>query len=303
MLVGSVGSQMAGGIGLSEAIKELCDLRVDRQSASQIRVSKAVGGRIYVNGEVLSADNITSYDNTSDMIDGNGDQMVGTTPGFDGLYYAYVSNNQATYAPSTLRLSGNGPTLFDSVYYLGTSGNAANWRFVAVVATDGSGEFQDSDTQRFICNLYNRRTKRLFVCPNYSDTGAQTTYTVQANGWSDISGGGAIQYVSMGIDAIAWCVQMLASAAGASPLRFGLYDDSASDNLAPLRAATLTTAGVTTSAHTATTSNATPDSAVRANVGIEADTNNTIWTVIADTAAGALSMDVCASYILGHGMF
>lgn len=61
-----------------------------------------------------------------------------TQPLASTTYYAYVSNEDASWSPSSLRLSATAPTNG----YLGASGNAANWRYVCDVTLDGSIEIE-----------------------------------------------------------------------------------------------------------------------------------------------------------------
>lgn len=105
-------------------------------------------------------------------------------------YYIYVSNTRATQ-PRAMRASLIAPTWnADGVQYLGTTGNAANWRYVGKIRSSASAAFvQNSDTQIYVANYYNRRRYRLFTCPGYNNNNAQTTYTSASATWVEANGG------------------------------------------------------------------------------------------------------------------
>jgi hypothetical protein len=79
--------------------------------------------------------------------------------------------------------------LYNGVYYLGTSGNALNWRFVGWVYTDSATHFVDSITQRFVMNYYNRLPRALRANPGYSDNNAVTVYTTNSATWVEANAG------------------------------------------------------------------------------------------------------------------
>jgi hypothetical protein len=82
----------------------------------------------------------------------------GSPPAVSTLYYAYVSNPAATFAPSDLRLAGAAPNTSNG--YLGTTGNALNWRYVGMVYTNNNGgvaNFSVGGNACLVSSHYNRQ--------------------------------------------------------------------------------------------------------------------------------------------------
>jgi hypothetical protein len=125
------------------------------------------------------------------------------------LYYVYVSNSNASPFPTQLRASTTTYTSVNGVRYLGSSGNALNWRFVGYVYTDANTTFQDTLTQRFVINYYNRR-----VLPMYrSETAASWTYSLPAYRQANANTANKVEFISNGEDATWIEVNVLAQAA------------------------------------------------------------------------------------------
>ncbi len=175
--------------------------RVGYVSTTSIRLDRYTGDTVEVNGlnvsigsgglTLNSTDNLLSSDGTN-----SGGSMAAST-----LYYVYVSNANASYAPSSLRASATQYTTLNGVRYLAASGNGANWRFVGWVRTNSSTQFADSETQRFVINYYNRLDKMLFVCPAYANDNAVTSYTASGN-WAKAHSGtdSTVAFISNGED-------------------------------------------------------------------------------------------------------
>lgn len=183
-------------------------------------------------GEIVAVGQSTDYVNVgtpltvttlTNLIDATGADS--TAPpgvpvvGTPVLYYAYVSNGSASFAPRTLKLSATAPSLdANSVYYLGVAGNALNWRFVGLVVifNDGGGggglarfypQGDPAVDQTIIgfANYYNRELCPLFACPGYSDNNAITTYnSPAAANMRPIKGGvgDTVWYPHLGEDAV-----------------------------------------------------------------------------------------------------
>lgn len=134
---------------------------------------------------------------------------AGAGPAAGTLYYAYVSNEQASVFPESLRLSSTSPGLINGVKYLGTSGNATKWRFVGWVRTNGTPQFESSVTNRFIINQYNRLNLDMSVCPGYLNDGSATFYSIVSTTWRELNfyvGGGVsrLSFVSNGEDSVTY---------------------------------------------------------------------------------------------------
>jgi hypothetical protein len=85
------------------------------------------------------------------------------------------------------------------VKYLGTSGNAANWRFVGWIRTNSSSQFEDSSTKRFVVNYYNRRRLPLSV-QETTDSWTYTTTTWRA--WNNNTAN-RVEFIANGEDSVA----------------------------------------------------------------------------------------------------
>lgn len=206
---------VSGGIARTigyESIASLTEFngRLQVDNANTISLQPYMGSTIGVNEERVSITGGYSRIATDHMISNTG-ANTGVAPSVSTLYYAYVSNSQASFAPNQLRLSATSPSLLNGVKYLGTTGNAKNWRFVGWVYAynnTGSVNFKDSTTDRGIANYYNRLRKPIgFICPGYSN-GNNLTLTdrveAAAGNWAKSNGGTGTTatYVANGEDAI-----------------------------------------------------------------------------------------------------
>lgn len=103
------------------------------------------------------------------------------------LYYVYVANALATFSPSSIRLSATAPGLVNGVKYLGTTGNALNWRFVGWVQLNATPNFESSLLSRLIINYYNKIALALYANPGFVDDNATTSYTTSSATWIRVS--------------------------------------------------------------------------------------------------------------------
>lgn len=163
---------------------------------------------------------------TDDLIDAAGDSTA-SPPGSGTRYYAYVCNG-ADGLGVRLRLSLEPPAYVKGIYYLGTTGNAVNWRFVGTVALLG-GVFRDDVTARLIANHANRLRKPLFTCPGYTDDNADTTI-VLASGtvWAALNGGtgDSVAFLSNGEDCVELVGNVQVALGGGATWRVGIGVDS-----------------------------------------------------------------------------
>lgn len=187
---------------IASASSGVFQARLQRDSATAISLQRYAGQYVEVGGEMVdvgaSGLSCATSDNT---INGTGGDS-GTGPSASSTYQVYVSNSSASFAPLDLRLSGQSPSLVGGVKYLGTSGNALNWRFVGWVYLDGSTQFSDDTTNRLVVNYYNRARKTLVINPGYSNGNTSSSYTRSGN-WTAANGGtnASGSFISNGEDA------------------------------------------------------------------------------------------------------
>lgn len=148
------------------------------------------GQIIEVAGTSIRAQDLTSASlTTSENLITSTGADAGAAMGTSTTYYVYVSSPAASYAPSEVKASTTGPSLGSTSLYLGTSGNALQWRFAGMVRTNASTQFVDSATQRFVWNQYNRRPLRLHTCPGKNDNNAATSWTTTSTTWTSANTG------------------------------------------------------------------------------------------------------------------
>lgn len=181
--------------------------RLQRDSTTQVSLQRYCGDTVDVNGESVSlgAGGI-ALSTTDNLISSTGSDSGGAMA-ITTLYYVYVSNSSASPFPSDLRASTTAPSSYNGIKYLGTTGNAANWRFVGYVRTISNGgtpNFADSETQRLVINYYNRRVLRLFTCPAYNNNNAITTYTTTSTTFvaANSGTGSRLEFIANGEDAV-----------------------------------------------------------------------------------------------------
>lgn len=166
--------------------------------------SRYAGNRVEVNGAVVRIPLAGFTRNIADnLINVNGGD-AGSAPVANTLYYVYVSNGRATFSPKSIRLSASAPGLTDGVKYLGSTGNAANWRFVGWVQPNSTPQFESSLTSRTIVNYYNRFRLPMMANPGYVNDNAYTFYTLTSTVYVELNAGvGArVQFISNGEDEV-----------------------------------------------------------------------------------------------------
>lgn len=228
--------------------------RIQLDSTTQISLQRYNGDYVEVNGEIVSIgssgkDLLTGHK----LIDNTGAHaaagMVAST-----LYYVYLSNSSATDSPLRLRASTTAPSKVNGVYYLGTSGNALNWRFVGWVYTNASINFQDQEgtlggtvagntlPRRWVVNYYNRIWKRMMLCPSYSDGGSATSYNASTTtDWLELNASGTanahMSYINNGEDSPTFISHWEATNTGSAAFGIG-YGASLSASIAAVKVAT-----------------------------------------------------------------
>lgn len=266
-------------------------------STTSITLQRYKGDNIRVNGEdvdpgagglaLAPSDNLLAADGTD-----SGGNMAPST-----LYYVYVSNASASFAPTDLRASTTGPSLLNGVKYLATTGNGANWRFVGWIRTNASGadgEFVSDTTNRHCINYYNRRPLPILLCPNYADDNASTTYTFNSASWARINGGTAdtASYISNGEDAVLVSYQVGAEAITAHQYLLALGDNSTTTGYCQARNSSTEAGGVPSRSLSVALS---PAEGYRTLVMLMLTT--TTFTVYADAGRGGGSADVRLTYM------
>lgn len=203
--------------------------RLQRDSATQLSIQNYKGTVVEVNSErvTVGSSGFTLL-NTANLISATGTDSGGA-PAINTLYYVYVSNSQASFAPLGIRMSATAPSLFGGVKYLAATGNGANWRFVGWVKTISNGgtvNFVKGQRQCFVVNYYNRIQFSLFYCPAYN-VNAQATYAAPAGAaWIPFNGGDSIiEFISNGEDAFPYSMHVDAQMGSGSILRAGVGEN------------------------------------------------------------------------------
>lgn len=113
--------------------------RLERNSTIQIQLEALRAGThnfVVVAGEKVDISAPKTYSTSETLLSGTGTNTL-ATPSALTKYYVYLSNSVASYAPSSLRLS----SINHTSGYLAASGNGANWRYVGLVWTNSSTQF------------------------------------------------------------------------------------------------------------------------------------------------------------------
>ena len=251
------------------------------------------GSVIEISGESLLASALSgaTLDTTDNVISSTGTD-TGADVAASTLYYWYVSSADASYAPSEVRACATAPSLLSGVYYLGTSGNAAEWRFGGWVYMNASTQYADDTTNRHVVNYYNRLWKPILLRPGYSDNNAQTSFT-RSGDWAAMNGGtGATgSYVANGEDVISiWLHVGMASGAGIYTYA-GIGDNSTTT------AVVTTVCGTTTDDNYACSYSSVPAAGYRTVSAIAATSSGT-GTIYADRPREGSASDPCATQLI-----
>lgn len=223
-IIRRVGSGPSGAAGAAGGGVGMFQGRLQLDSSTQLSVQRYKGDVVEVNGEAVSLGSGIVAISTDNRIDSTGAD-AGASLSVDTTYYVYISNSQASFAPNDLRLSTVAPSLVAGVKYLGTSGNALNWRFVGWVRTfsnAGTPNFVDSVTKRFVINYYNRRSLMLFV----SETDDSWSYTSASwRSWNNDTGN-RVEFIANGEDSIYAYFQGIAGSISTVRMALGIGLDS-----------------------------------------------------------------------------
>lgn len=187
-----------GGIG-NQSPPTLFQARLETSGgvSSTLTLSQYIGNKVVVSGLTVSIPAVGMTRNiVDDLINAVGGD-TGAPPAANTLYYVYISNRKANFSPESIRLSAQAPTLVSGVKYLGSSGNALNWRFVGWVRTNATPQFASNDSQSFIVNYYNRLRKTMF-----SVLGADKTLNSVVWGQVDPTGSLTCEFISNGEDSV-----------------------------------------------------------------------------------------------------
>lgn len=172
--------------------------RLERTSSTVVTLQQYTGDIQTVNGEAVVLP--VALSSTDNRIDSTGAD-AGAALAASTLYYVYISNSLASFAPSDLRASLTAP---NTDLYLGGTGNAANWRFVGWVRTNASTQFEDNTTNRLVVNYFNRVKRPLLANPGYVDDNADTSYALASATWVALNGGtgSRVSFISNGEDSV-----------------------------------------------------------------------------------------------------
>lgn len=194
----------AGSIQGSTAVGQF-DGRIERTSATVLTLARYRGDKVEVNGSSVSLGASGLALATTDNLISSTGADAGAAMGASTLYYVYVSNASASFAPSDLRASTTAPSAVSGIKYLGSSGNALNWRFVGWAYTSGATQFTDDTTDRLVVNFYNRLRKTILLQPGYQDDNALDSFTIaDVATWGAANGGTGStgSYIANGEDAV-----------------------------------------------------------------------------------------------------
>lgn len=210
---------------LAGARQGYCGGRLVWSTVAIVLFSPYVGNDIEVSGYIMPIDAAGIALNVADnLIDATGADAGAAMAAAATTYAVYLSNRTVAFGAATLRASTTMPTLVRGTLLLGTTGDAANWRFLGWVRTNATPQFVDSVTQRFVINYYNRLLLRMFTCPGYVNDTSQTTYNVAAATHAALNGGtgASLEYIANGEDAVNLFAHFQASLVGAGDFLGGI---------------------------------------------------------------------------------
>ena len=168
--------------GSSSVDPATANCRLDYTNTTTLTLTPTGGNKIAITGVLETVSSQTMVSGTT-LISASGANL-GTVMAASTLYYTYFSGVSASYAPQTLHPSATVPSLVNGVYYLGSSGNALNWRYVGWVKPTAALVFANSDTQRLVKSYYNRRPARMFLCLGYNNNDTLGSVSLNSNPWA-----------------------------------------------------------------------------------------------------------------------
>lgn len=288
------GSQITGGISIEDALgaSPTVGVRIGWLSSNSLFLGRYANSRTVSNGLECNVSGSLALTTAENLLTSTGAD-AGAAMAASTLYAIYIGNAAATFAPSQFRASATQPTLVDGVYYLGVTGNAANWRFLGWVATDASVQIRDDEQARHVVNYYNRRPLRLFTCPAYVDDNAQTTYAINKATFGPINAGSSdsVSWIANGEDA-AWLqatAQFTVSTGTAAYIGPG-FDSSTQPDVA---------AGCRSTGQSTTAGSAKTLAVGRRTGYLLACTQGTAYTVAADVLRLGAASDPAATFLDG----
>lgn len=114
--------------------------------------------------------------------------------------------------------------------------------YLGYIRASAATTTEDTVTQRFVSNFFNRVARRLFVCPGYTDANDYTSYTTTSTTFTQVNGGagGTVKWLSDGETPFELKMYVLGTQ-GADSMRIGMGIDSTTS---PEAAAFLTGSGI-----------------------------------------------------------
>lgn len=136
---------------LLKAYYDRNDVQLQYETPTSIKLAGVKSKLVWIKDSGYTITSKTVATSATTIIANGNDS--GVAPSANTLYYVYLSNSAATFAPEAIRLSLQAPSYADAKYVLGGSGNALNWMLVGYTRTDSSIEFSDEFA---VCSYYNR---------------------------------------------------------------------------------------------------------------------------------------------------
>jgi len=295
----TIGAQISGqGLDLAAARAGLGGARLEQNAGLGLFLAAVAGPGIAVGGDYIPASTTPQLLATDNLIDATGAD-AGAAMAASTLYYIYLSSAAATFSPSRLRGSLTAPTRVGGIYALGAAGNAANWLLVGWARTTAGIGFQDDPTYRGVVSYYNRQRRSLFVCPQYVDDDAQTTYGLTSAVWALIDAAAQVSCIYNGEDAIELSAHVTKSA-GAIAAQFGIGRTVTDPDVAAAFPSALTNATITAALQYGGTADprlgTTPQFVTFAFLGF---TTAVLVTLVADQARNGAAADPPGTWLAG----
>lgn len=273
-----------------------CGGRLTRASATSLSLVSYNGELVEVNEDLVPIASVVACDSTANLIDANGDDS-GVPGSASTTYGVFLGSRRAANFPLALKL---GPTTTfasstSSQRYLGTSGEAAEYRCLGLVRLNGSTQYQDDEAARFVLNYENQVPLSLFRCPAYNNNNASTTYTYNAANFGSVNAGTAdfVEWLSDGYNAVDLMAQFVLSATPliAGGTFWGIGIDSTTSASCAANMASSTTGTVSTRYVAVPSSGYHKASLLAASNGAS--------TVVADLGRLGSSADPAATFLRG----
>lgn len=237
--------------------------------------------------------------NTDSTINASGEEQA--APSASTLYHVYYCASNAGDPPvaNTLRLSTSAPMSYFGQYVLENSTSFGQQSpFLGLVLTNGSTEFEDSESFRGVLSYYVRRQKAIRLRPGYVDDNAQTNLAALNNAaYARINGGtgDTATYLTFGEEDVHFSATWCTNAAIAAVCFVGIGDNS---NTQPSGGAVF---GVAAIAKTCVSAHAIakPTTMESRTVTMLANTSSVPVTFVSDSGRGGAAADVPQTYLVG----